>query len=127
LILDVDTNAERVLEVLNASRLERCRKLLRHDAVGHAHCVLGVKPRGVVVLVAEGTFAEHVLKARADLPEPAVRAVGGEECCELLLARRVQRVVDVDAAHGRDVWLILLTKRWEDKPGDSPRCCACIG
>ena len=100
-VLHVDTNVERVLEVLNASRLEHCRKLLRRDAVGHAHRVLGVEPRGVVVLGAEGTCVKLVLEARAELPEPAVRAEDGEERRELLLARRVQRGVDVDAVHGR--------------------------
>ena len=42
----------------------------------------------------------NVLKARAELPHPSVRAVCGEEQCELLLARQVQRVVGVDEAHG---------------------------
>ena len=39
------------------------------------------------------------------LPEPAVYAEGGEERREILLARRVQRVVSVDAAHGREAHL----------------------
>ena len=74
----------------------------RCDAVRHAHRVLGVEPRAVVVMGVEGTCVKLVLKARAELPEPAVRAECGEERRELLRARRSQRVVDVDAAHGRE-------------------------
>ena len=65
--------------MLDASRLERFRTVLRRDAVRHAHRAFGVEPRGVVVRGAEGTCVKLVLKARAELPKPAVRAEDGEE------------------------------------------------
>ena len=63
LVLDVDTNVELVLQMFDASRLERFRKPLRCDAVRHAHRALGVEPRGVVVGGAEGTCVKQVFKA----------------------------------------------------------------
>jgi hypothetical protein len=118
LFLHVDTNEERVLEVLNASRLERFRKRLRRDAVRHADCVVGDEPLGVVVLGAEGTYVKQVLKARAELPERAVRAELGEELRELPLARHGQRVAHVDAAvrgretHSNNFLVVLLALAW---------------
>ena len=43
--------------------------LLRRDAVCHAHRIVGIEPRGVVVVDAEGTLVKLVVKARAELPE----------------------------------------------------------
>ena len=39
LLLDVDTNEERVLEMVDASRLERCRKLLRWQRYSVLACM----------------------------------------------------------------------------------------
>ena len=94
LALDVDTNAQ-VLEVLDARSLERRRKWLGLDAVGHAHRVSG-EELGVVVHLIEGTLAKLVLEARAQLAEPSALEDAGEDRLELLRARRVQRVGHVD-------------------------------
>ena len=56
LVFHIDTDAENVLEVEDASRLERCRKLPRRDAIGHALCVLLVEPLVIVMIGVEGTY-----------------------------------------------------------------------
>ena len=114
--LHVDTHTERVLQVLNASRLESRSKSLAGDAVCHAHCTSGVEVRRVVLSSAEGTFVKLVLIARAvpsfhkpceqssERSSRSASGVGESRAWPMLMRRMVER-------------LIVLEMRGEDEPG----------
>ena len=70
----VDTHADG-LEVLDAKRLQHCCLLLGRDVARQAEgAQLGFEVGTVVVRCAERSRIQQVLKARAELPHPAVRA-----------------------------------------------------
>ena len=72
--LHVDTHADG-LEVLDAKRLQHCCLLLGRDVARQAEgAQLGFEVGTVVVRCAERPRIQQVLKARAELPHPAVRA-----------------------------------------------------
>ena len=56
----IDTDVDNVLEVVDASRLELCRKLLRRDSIRHALCVSYVEPLLIVMSGVEGTYIQRL-------------------------------------------------------------------
>ena len=56
----IDTDVDNVLEVVDASRLELCRKLLRRDSIRHALCVSYVEPLVIVMSGVEGTYIQRL-------------------------------------------------------------------